>query len=87
MHDTPHQRQNKIYAPDLIIKIDVEDVGLRLQTTFVDNRHLVVFHGEQKQMDICFHNTGNRPIGELWMLTGPDDEVWLSLTQSDNSCK
>ena len=31
LQDTPQQRQSKVYAPDVLIKVDVEDASQRLQ--------------------------------------------------------
>jgi trafficking protein particle complex subunit 8 len=86
LHDTPQQRQNKEYAPDILTRIEVEDAGLRLQAHFVDDRHLILVHGERKQMDIALSNTGNLPISELWLLTGPQDEAWLDTGRQGSSC-
>ncbi|KAI0094770.1 ER-golgi trafficking TRAPP I complex 85 kDa subunit-domain-containing protein [Irpex rosettiformis] len=85
LHDTPQQRQNKVYAPDILTKIEVEDAGLRLQAHFVDDRHLMLIHGERKHMNVTLLNTGNRPIGELWLLTGPYDAVWVNTETSCSS--
>ena len=87
LHDTPQQRQNKVYAPDILTKIEVEDAGLRLQAHFVDDRHLVLIHGERKHMDITLTNTGTKPIGDLWLLAGPYDAVWVNAGESGTSCR
>ncbi|KAI0697133.1 ER-golgi trafficking TRAPP I complex 85 kDa subunit-domain-containing protein [Cytidiella melzeri] len=85
LHDTPQQRQNKMYAPDVLTTIEVEDAGLRLQAHFVDDRHLILMHGESKQMDVTLLNTGSKAIGELWLLTGLYDEVWLDKNEACSS--
>lgn len=87
LHDTPQQRQNKVYAPDVLTEIEVEDAGLRLQAHFVDNRHLVLAHGERKHMDVFLQNTGSKSIGDLWLLTGRHDEVWIGGGEPGSSCK
>lgn len=69
----------------MLTNIDVEDVGLRLQANFADNRHLVLFQGERIQMDVSLHNTGNKPISELWMLPGPYDQVWVNVDEPGTS--
>ncbi|KAI0348507.1 hypothetical protein BDW22DRAFT_1350734 [Trametopsis cervina] len=85
LQDTPQQRQSKVYAPDTLVKIDVEDAGLRVQAHFVDDRHLVLMHGERKHMDVSLMNTGSKSISELWLLTGLHDEVWLDTNQPGTS--
>lgn len=77
LHDTPHQRQNKIYAPDTVMKVDVEDSGYRLHTGFIDNRHLVLFQGETRRVDVRVHNSGKRRIDEVWIVSEPRSEVWV----------
>lgn len=77
LHDTPHQRQNKVYAPDILLKVEVEDSGYRLHTSFVDNRHLSLFQGECKHMDVRIHNSGKRSIDELWIVSDSTAEVWV----------
>lgn len=87
LHDTPYQRQNKVYAPDILLKVDVEDSGYRLQSSFVDNRHLYLYQGECEQIDISIHNSGRRPISEVWIVTESNSEVWLDAAQSDETGK
>lgn len=77
LQDTPHQRQNKVYAPDIRIVVQVEDPACRLQANFVDDRHLLLCHGEWRQMDFWLQNCGLTPIGEVWLVTRPDEEVWV----------
>ena len=77
LHDTPHQRQNKVYVPDIVLKVEVEDSGYRLHTGFIDDRHLNLFQGEWRRVDIRLHNSGSRAISELWVVTEPYSEVWV----------
>ncbi|KAH8102427.1 ER-golgi trafficking TRAPP I complex 85 kDa subunit-domain-containing protein [Cristinia sonorae] len=77
LYDTPHQRQNKVYAPDILLRVDVEDALHRLQAGFVDNRHLLLAEGECRQMTVRVLNSGKHPIAELWMVSGSDDELWI----------
>ncbi|CAL1695522.1 unnamed protein product [Somion occarium] len=79
LYDTPHQRQNKVYAPDVSLTVEVEDAGKRLQAAFVDDRRLVLAEGECKQMNIWLQNTGKQTINELWVLAGRDDELWVNV--------
>ncbi|KAI0788537.1 ER-golgi trafficking TRAPP I complex 85 kDa subunit-domain-containing protein [Abortiporus biennis] len=82
LHNTPHQRQNKVYSPDILLKVEVEDASQRLQAAFVDDRHLVLAQGENKTMTIAVMNTGSNAIGELWVVAGAYDEIWVD---QDNS--
>ncbi|KIP12403.1 hypothetical protein PHLGIDRAFT_27246 [Phlebiopsis gigantea 11061_1 CR5-6] len=77
LHDTPHQRQNKVYAPDIVLNVEVEDSGYRLHSGFIDDRHLSLFQGEWRRVDIRLHNSGSRAISELWLVTEPYSEVWV----------
>ncbi|RPD64974.1 hypothetical protein L227DRAFT_571426 [Lentinus tigrinus ALCF2SS1-6] len=77
LNDTPVQRQDKVYAPDVLIKIDVEEAGQRLHAHFVDDRHLMLAQGEYKHQRVWLTNSGTRPINELWLLAGEEDELWI----------
>lgn len=81
LHDTPLQRQTPTYAPDIILKVEVEDAAHRLQATFVDDRHLVLAQGEYKRMSVWLTNSGKRDISEIWLVPGSDDEVWLDTVE------
>jgi hypothetical protein len=77
LQDTPRQRQNKVYAPDNIIKVEVEDATQRLSAEFFDDSRLVLYHGECRQMRIWLSNIGTRAIGDIWLVGGEDDEFWV----------
>ncbi|KAG6911541.1 hypothetical protein DXG01_011843 [Tephrocybe rancida] len=77
LHDTPAQRMQPTYAPDINIKIDVEDVNHKLLVDFVDDEQLVLAQGERKELKLWLSNSGSRPIKELWMVAGPGDELWM----------
>lgn len=77
LQDTPHQRQNKVYAPDNIIKVEVEDATQRLSAEFFDDSQLALYHGECRQMRIWLSNIGTRAIGDIWLVGGEDDEFWV----------
>ena len=79
LNDTPIQRQGKVYAPDTLIKVEVEEAGHRLHAHFVDDRHMVLAQGEYKHQRIWLTNSGTRPIGELWLLAGEEDELWIDM--------
>jgi trafficking protein particle complex subunit 8 len=80
LQDTPHQRQNKVYAPDIIVKVEVEDAAQRLSVEFFDDSRLVLYHGECRPMGIWLSNTGTQAIGDIWLVSGEDDEFWINET-------
>ena len=85
LNATPQQRQNKVYAPDIFLTVEVEDASRRLHATFVDDRHLVLAEGERKQMNMWLHNTGTQTINEVWIVSGREDELWIEVTDQESS--
>ncbi|KAH9944035.1 ER-golgi trafficking TRAPP I complex 85 kDa subunit-domain-containing protein [Epithele typhae] len=85
LNDTPIQRQGKVYAPDTLIKVEVEEAGQRLYAHFVDDRHLVLAQGEYKRQSVWLTNSGTRPIRDLWVLAGEDDAVWIETNNEPSS--
>lgn len=77
LHDTPQQRQTVTYGPDVVIKIDVEEAGQRLQASFVDDSRLVLVQGERKPMKLWLSNAGTRRVGDIWLLAGKEDQIWV----------
>jgi hypothetical protein len=77
LHDTPFQRQNKVYAPDVVVKVEVEDASQRLSAEFFDDNRLVLYHGERKQMRIWLSNVGTQAIGDIWLVGGQEDVFWV----------
>ncbi|KAH7928488.1 hypothetical protein BV22DRAFT_1082749 [Leucogyrophana mollusca] len=77
LQDTPQQRQTATYAPDVIIKVDVEEASQELAVTFAENGPLVLAEGECKEMKLWISNAGTRDIGEAWVVAGPDDQIWI----------
>ena len=77
LQDTPHQRQNKVYAPDNIAKVEVEEAAQRLSAEFFDDSRLVLYHGECRPMGIWLSNNGTQAIGDIWLVSGEDDEFWV----------
>ncbi|EIW64369.1 uncharacterized protein TRAVEDRAFT_158546 [Trametes versicolor FP-101664 SS1] len=85
LNDTPAQRQDKSYAPDVLIRIDVEEAGQRLHAHFVDDRHLNLAQGEYKHQHVWLTNSGTRSIKELWVVTNQEDELWFNAGSSDST--
>jgi hypothetical protein len=78
LHATPAQRQEKTYAPDVPIAVEVEDAALRLSVSFVDDGPLSVFEGEHKAMQLWLSNEGAKDITEIYLVASPEDEVVLA---------
>ena len=84
LQDTVQHRQTKTYASDVVIKVDVEDAGQRLRASFVDDRHLILIEGEYKRLKLWMTNSGSKPIREIWMVPGREDELWLESEESND---
>lgn len=82
LQDTPHQRQNKIYAPDDVIKVEIEDAIQRLSAQFLDDSRLVLYHGECREMRIWLSNVGTQAISEIWLVGGEDDEFCVDQSET-----
>ncbi|KAG6832288.1 hypothetical protein H0H92_003521 [Tricholoma furcatifolium] len=86
LHDTVAQRQKPTYAPDINIKINVEDIDPKLLVDVVDEEHLILAQGERKELKLWLTNMGSKPIKEIWFVVGPEDELWIRQTEeADNS--
>ncbi|PBK77412.1 hypothetical protein ARMSODRAFT_280722 [Armillaria solidipes] len=77
LHNTPAQRQTPTYTPDVLIKADVAEASHKLLANFVDDRRLVLGHGETRPLALWLSNTGTRPINEVWLVAGAEDEIWV----------
>ncbi|KDR85341.1 hypothetical protein GALMADRAFT_234163 [Galerina marginata CBS 339.88] len=77
LHDTAQQRQYPTYAPDDVMNVEVVPSDYRLLVSYIEDEHLVLLQGENKSTRLWLTNAGSRPIGEVWMVTGADDEIWL----------
>ncbi|KAH9486608.1 hypothetical protein JR316_0000673 [Psilocybe cubensis] len=77
LHDTALQRQHPTYAPDVVMKTEIIPSEHRLFVTFVEDQRLVLLQGETKTIRLWLTNAGSKPISEVWMIAGADDEIWL----------
>jgi hypothetical protein len=68
-----------MYAPSVQIKIEVEEASHKLIANFVDDKRLVLAQGENKRMRLWLSNAGAGAITELWMVAGPEDQVWVAI--------
>jgi hypothetical protein len=71
------QRQQQTYAPDVNMQVQVVPAAHRLNVSFVDDQHLTLLQGENKTTGLWLVNAGSHLISEVWMVCGPDDEIWM----------
>ncbi|KAJ6574977.1 ER-golgi trafficking TRAPP I complex 85 kDa subunit-domain-containing protein [Mycena capillaripes] len=84
LQNTPAQRQHATYAPDVLLAVDVVEATHKLLVNFVeDDRQLTLGEGEHKLMRLWFANRGTKAIGEVRMVTGVEDEIWVSTESKD----
>lgn len=83
LQDTPQQRQTITYAPDKFLKLNVEEASQELAVAFVDDGPFVLAEGECKRMKLWILNAGSRDIGEVWVVPGPEDQVWIQPLDSE----
>ncbi|KAJ7038336.1 ER-golgi trafficking TRAPP I complex 85 kDa subunit-domain-containing protein [Mycena alexandri] len=77
LQNTPAQRQHPTYAPDVLLTVDVVQATHKLLVNFLDHQELVLGEGETKSSSLSFVNRGTKGIGEVWMVAGADDEIWV----------
>ncbi|KAH8120206.1 ER-golgi trafficking TRAPP I complex 85 kDa subunit-domain-containing protein [Phellopilus nigrolimitatus] len=82
LQESALQRQSKMYAPDVLLKVQVEAAEHRLAAAFTDTQPRNLAHGEQATMSLQIENNGLRDIGEIWLVHGPSDEIWLGENQN-----
>jgi trafficking protein particle complex subunit 8 len=83
LHDTPLQRQQPTYAPDDIMRVEVVASYHKLVASCIEDGQLVFIQGENKSMRLLLTNAGSRPISEVWMVAGAEDEIWFGATDND----
>lgn len=83
LHDTPLQRQQPTYAPDVIMQVEVVASYHKLVASYIEDGQLVLIQGENKLMRLLLTNAGSRPISEVWMVAGTEDEIWVGATDND----
>ena len=89
LHDTPLQRQQPTYAPDVMMQVDVVASHHKLIASYIEDGQLVLMQGENKSMRLLLTNAGSRPIIEVWMVAGAEDEIWVGAKDNDvvQNCK
>lgn len=83
LQDTALERQSKVYAPDVLLKIRVEASDRRIEASFVDNVSPILAQGERVNLTLRLENIGARDIGEAWLVPGNTDEIWLDDEQEN----
>ncbi|KAL5534350.1 hypothetical protein ACEPAG_812 [Sanghuangporus baumii] len=83
LHDTAYQRQNKVYAADVLPKVEIEGREQRLLATFTDAQPVILARGEVVQISLRLENMGTKNIGEVWLVHGPSDEIWMEENEPD----
>ncbi|KAJ7900204.1 ER-golgi trafficking TRAPP I complex 85 kDa subunit-domain-containing protein [Mycena olivaceomarginata] len=84
LQNTAAQRQHPTYAPDVLLTVDIVEATHKLLVNFVDDQQLILGEGETKSLRLWFVNRGTNAIGEVWMVAGADDEIWVSSTETDD---
>jgi len=77
LNDTPVQRQDKTYAPDVFVEVETEECRQRLDATFVEDGQVALIQGERKRLELWINNTGVEDVNEVWMVSGPENVVWI----------
>ena len=77
LQETALQRQTKMYAPDVIPKVEIEARKHRLSARFIDPGPDSLACGEIIDMVLRVENIGSSPVSELWLIHGPMDEIWV----------
>lgn len=71
------------YAPDILISIDVEEASQELAVSFENDELAILNEGEHKPIKLWMTNAGCKTIGEIWLVGGQEDQVWLGSSESE----
>ncbi|KAF8530987.1 ER-golgi trafficking TRAPP I complex 85 kDa subunit-domain-containing protein [Gautieria morchelliformis] len=81
LHQTVAQRQGVVYGPDVVLTINVEEGGCRLDlslsSTARDLRRLILGSGECTELTLNIRNTGQGNIDDIWIMHS--STVWFDL--------
>ncbi|KAL4070824.1 ER-golgi trafficking TRAPP I complex 85 kDa subunit-domain-containing protein [Scleroderma citrinum] len=75
LQETLQQRLSATYAPDILLKVDVEDSNVELDVSFEMDDPLMVLEGEYKRVKAWITNAGSKAIDEVWVLVGREDQI------------
>ena len=87
LNDTAFQRQNPTYAPDVIMKVEVVPSDHRLLVSCIDDEPMVLLQGENRRLRLWLTNAGSKPIKEVWVVAGADDDMWLDSEDLVPNCE
>jgi trafficking protein particle complex subunit 8 len=68
-----------VYAPDVVLSVEVEQKGCVVAVQFVDDERVVMGCGEVRRMRIWVGNEGAGEVGEVWVVAGSEDEIWVDV--------
>lgn len=88
LHQTPAQRQSVVYGPDIVLTVDVEEGGPRLDLSLsksseVDLQRVTLGTGECLELTLDVRNTGKRHVDDIWIMHS--SPVWLDLKDQGKS--
>jgi hypothetical protein len=83
LNDTAVQRQDKTYAPDVFVEVETEECRRRLDASFVEDGRVALIQGERKRLELWINNTGVEDVSEIWMVSGPENVVWIERPATD----
>ncbi|KAF7320299.1 hypothetical protein MKEN_00814700 [Mycena kentingensis (nom. inval.)] len=84
LHNTQAQRVTPTYGPDVVLKVDIVKDTHKLLVHLVEDQRLLLVEGEVKSVQLQLENCGIKPVGEVWMLTRPEDHVWVSSEDAED---
>jgi trafficking protein particle complex subunit 8 len=84
LQETAPQRQAAIYGSDMTVNVEVEEASQKLLVNFVDDGRLVLLQGECKRMKLWLSNAGTQSIGDVWMVAGTEDEIWVDFRSNSS---
>ncbi|KLO17070.1 hypothetical protein SCHPADRAFT_959188 [Schizopora paradoxa] len=85
LQETALQRQSKQYAADILMTVRVQDKTQRLEACFVEDDLQFAWEGELIKFSLRLENTGTTPLQEIWLVSGPDDHLWLDSSRDSAS--
>jgi len=87
LHDTPQQRQSRVYAPDIYLQADVVPSDHRLSISQVDDQRAVLLQGETRHVRLWLTNTGSKPISDVWLVAGDEESLWFGPVPAEGQGK
>jgi hypothetical protein len=85
LNETAKERQNRVYADDIIPRIEVVGKETRLVVDKFDNHSPIVYHGEHRRILARLVNTGETEVNEIWLVPGRQDRLCVLLPGDDET--